>query len=286
MNVRTRISLVSAGALVVAIAGTTGAGSSDSQDTHEPASERRVLHGLLEPSETATVGMLAEGILLANSAKEGDVVHEGDVIAMLESAVESVALRMSEIQGASTQQIRLAQKRLELAQIEFKRFTDLIRKNAAAEHELVTARLQAEAAEINVAIAMENHELARLRAERDRALFERRILRSPIDGQVIKRHRQPGELVHNLNPLVFDIAKLDPIRVRVDCPGDLIHETSVGDRALIYAPRLPKEGLAARITFVSPVLDAASDTFLIHIEVPNTEGKLVAGTRLSVELVR
>lgn len=283
MNMITRLLLLLLCSLAIASSFGLQLKTAQGSDSKKDRLNHRALRGLVEPSATVTLGMLAEGVLLSGAREEGDFVRADDIIASLESVAEKASLQMSEKRASSTLNRALAKKRLELASLEYKRLLDLYNEDAATRKELDEARLTKEAAAINHLVEIEALEIARLAVVRDRASFARRFLRSPIDGYIIKRYREPGEIVHALDPRMFQISCLDPIRVRLDCPAETARSLIVGAPARVIDSNHPDAPLPARIGQISPVIDAASNTVLIRLELANPKGRLKAGMGVHVE---
>lgn len=127
---------------------------------------------------------------------------------------------------------------------------------------------------------LSNRRLAELELNRSIAELNQRTLRSPITGVVVKRFLHPGEFV-NRNP-ILELAQLDPLRVEVFAPISLLSKLAVGMRAQVM-PEAPVGGThAARVTVVDRVVDAASSTFGVRLELPNPNYRLPAGLKCRV----
>lgn len=125
-----------------------------------------------------------------------------------------------------------------------------------------------------------NRRLAELELNRSIAELNQRMLRSPITGVVVKRFLHPGEFV-NRNP-ILELAQLDPLRVEVFAPISLLGRLAVGMRGQVM-PEAPVGGThGARVTVVDRVVDAASSTFGVRLELSNPNYKIPAGLKCRV----
>jgi len=98
---------------------------------------------------------------------------------------------------------------------------------------------------------------------------------------VVKRHFSPGEYVQE-DPIML-LAQIDPLRVEVVVPVELYGRVEVGMIAGVEW-EIPTGGPhSATVTIVDPVIDAASGTIGIRLELPNPDYRLPAGTKCSVE---
>jgi multidrug efflux pump subunit AcrA (membrane-fusion protein) len=128
--------------------------------------------------------------------------------------------------------------------------------------------------------ATEQKHLAALELKQTHESVERRIIRSPIRGVVVEIFLSIGELVEE-QP-ILELAQLDPLNVEVIAPITLLGSIKVGDRAEVW-PESPVEGMyVGKVKIVDRVIDAASGTFGIRIELPNTDYSLPAGLKCKV----
>ena len=107
-----------------------------------------------------------------------------------------------------------------------------------------------------------------------------RAVRSPVDGVVTDRYVSVGERVEER--ALVRIATLHPLRVEVVLPNTL-YGTVRPDMSADVQPDLPGFGvLRAKVTRVDKVLDAASNTFRVRLELPNANHAIPAGMRCKV----
>jgi multidrug efflux pump subunit AcrA (membrane-fusion protein) len=97
---------------------------------------------------------------------------------------------------------------------------------------------------------------------------------------VVERYVSPGEYV-NSQPLLR-VAQIDPLRVEVIVPAQIFGRIIPGMTAIIV-PELPEYGeQTATVTIVDKVIDAASSTFGVRLELPNAEQQMPSGLRCLV----
>jgi multidrug efflux pump subunit AcrA (membrane-fusion protein) len=125
-----------------------------------------------------------------------------------------------------------------------------------------------------------NRRLADLELQRTAAEVALRTIRSPVNGVVVERFMHPGEFPKQEK--ILKIAQIDPLRVEVYAPVALLGKITVGSVAHVK-PEAPVPGeYAAKVTVVDRVVDAASGTFGVRLELPNRELKLPAGLKCTV----
>ena len=128
--------------------------------------------------------------------------------------------------------------------------------------------------------AREQRSLAKLELQKARAVLNRCSIKSPISGVVVERFVSPGEYVYN-QPLLR-VVQIDPLQVGVIVPAQMFGRIIPGMTATIV-PELQEYGEhTATVTIVDKVIDAASSTFGVRLELPNAEQKIPSGLRCLV----
>jgi len=174
--------------------------------------------------------------------------------------------------------------RLDFGLRKFIRTDEMYKKDLVPLKELDEAETQKILAEIGVLEAKENREVAELELERARAALEQRTLRSPVTGVVTERVLYSGEFVKGTP--VLKLAQIHPLRVEVIAPVSLLGKVAVGMSAEVN-PEAPVGGVhAAKVTVVDRVVDAASGTFGVRLELPNPTYRLPAGLKCKVRFGR
>lgn len=140
--------------------------------------------------------------------------------------------------------------------------------------ERATGAVQHAQAELN------NRRLADLELQRTSAEVALRTIKSPVNGVVVERFMHPGEFPKQEK--ILKLAQIDPLRVEVYVPVAMLGKIAVGRTAYVK-PESPVTGeYAAKVTVVDRVIDAASGTFGVRLELPNHDLKLPAGLKCTV----
>lgn len=127
---------------------------------------------------------------------------------------------------------------------------------------------------------LSNRRLADLELQRTAAEVALRTIKSPINGVVVERFMHPGEFPKQEK--ILKIAQIDPLRVEVYAPVSMLGKVAVGKTAFV-TPEPPMTGdYAAKITVVDRVVDAASGTFGVRLDLPNRDLKLPAGLKCTI----
>ena len=126
-----------------------------------------------------------------------------------------------------------------------------------------------------------NQHLANLELRRASAELERRRIKSPITGVVIERSLHPGEFAKQ-DP-ILKLAQLDPLRVEVFAPVSLLGDITVGMEAEVFPEKPITGSYKAIVSVADRVVDAASGTFGVRLELPNPDYTLPAGLKCRVK---
>lgn len=238
---------------------------------------------LIQPRETVIVGTPVDGIVHQVGVDRGTVVQKGTVLAVLESSLERHAVAIAALRAEQESAIKANEVRVSFGVRRFQRTDDLYRKSLVPLKELDEAETAKILAEYDLADAKDNKTLAGLEYGRARAALDLRTIKSPLTGVVIERFRHPGELAARDYPIA-KIAQLDPLRVEVFAPLALLGKINAGQRALVVPEAPMNRPLAASVTVVDPVVDAASGTFGVRLEIPNPGNRIPAGLKCKVRL--
>jgi RND family efflux transporter MFP subunit len=161
------------------------------------------------------------------------------------------------------------------------RAEDLFRQQFISQQALDQARSESELADQKLVQAREQRQVSRQERDVAAAQLSQRVIRSPFDGVVAEKYVTAGERVDD-KPLLR-IAKVDPLRVQLVVPVAMYSQVQLGGSARVV-PELPGAAtMSARVTMVDKVVDAASNTFRVHLELPNPNGALPAGLRCKAE---
>lgn len=125
--------------------------------------------------------------------------------------------------------------------------------------------------------------MAALDRDRARAQLQRRIVRSPVDGVILRRLISLGEFAHS-QAAIAQIARIDPLHVEVFLPIELYGRLSEGQTAIVRPAEPVGGAYGAEIETIDTVFDAASDTFGMRLVPPNPDAALPAGLDCTLEL--
>ena len=233
--------------------------------------------GLIEPYELIEIGTPSEGIVDQVNVDRSSPIKKGQVLVALESSLEQASLKKAQAMATFDGEIRLQQIQLAFAKRVHQRIKSLA---AISAHDKDQAATKIILTEYRLRKARENNTLAMLEVKKAQAMLARRSVKSPISGVVVDRYVSPGEYVKS-QPLL-KIAKINPLRVEVIIPSRMFNKITPGTTATII-PELSAYGEhRATVRIVDKIIDSASNTFGVRLELPNTEHHLLAGLKCLV----
>jgi RND family efflux transporter MFP subunit len=246
-------------------------------------SEGQVVESFTEPFRKVDLTTSEVGLLAHVYVREGDSVKKDQLLAALDSEVQQLAVEIAQANLAARGRLESAVAERDLRKDRLSKLESLRKAGHSTQDELERARADMAVAEANVLIAMEQRKVDELDYRRLMAIRERRNLRSPIDGTVVRVYREDADLVGGANSPVMTVMQLDPLRVNFSVPAARAAAFRAGERRKLLFPET-EEATVAQVDFVSPVVDADSGTVRIKLLIPNPEGKHRSGSRCTLDL--
>jgi RND family efflux transporter MFP subunit len=242
-----------------------------------PAVAAQPLGCLIEAERVADIGTPVVGVVSKVNVDRGDRVSKGQILAVLRATVERASLGVAASRAESVAEVQAAQASAKFARDKLVRTEGLFRENFVSEQAVNQARAEADVAEQKLLLVRDQRQVSQQEHGVAAAQLSQRVIRSPMDGVVAERFVSAGERVDD-KPLMR-IAKMDPLRVQLVVPVSMYLQVQLGGYANVM-PDLPgAKPLSAKVTMVDKVIDAASNTFRVHLELPNANGDLPAGLR-------
>ena len=241
-----------------------------------------VVTGLTSPVQSATIAAVMPARIAEIPFPEGAHVEAGDVIVILDDAVQAARTEMARLAADSTLHVEIARVRRDDAVREWERIQRIGGRDLASSNEVAKSQATAEAARLDYEIKRLEVQQAVQAYERERRLLDEYRIRAPFAGYVVAHLKQPGETVDELDG-VIQLTALEPLRVDLDCPIALAPSIRNGvryDVRPVDAQWPPRVGV---VTFVSRVADGASQTFKVRLEVPNADERWLAGLKVAVD---
>ncbi len=211
---------------------------------------------LIEPYTTVELRSPVEGVIESLSVDRGDTVKQGQELAKLRADVEDAALA-------------IATSKAEYDKRKQTRARQLYSEQAIPFSEKDEADATARSSE--------------LQARHARETLNLRTIRSPINAVIAERYLSPGESVKDKT--ILKLVQLNPLRIEVVLPATLFGQIQKGTNAEVRSELGAIGTLKAQVTVVDKVIDGASGTFVVRLEIPNPEHAIPSGLRCKVRFL-
>lgn len=239
---------------------------------------------LIEPVQMVELASPVTGLLSAVMVKRGDRIAKGQVLATLESHAEQAAADLARYKAELRGPTRLAQTKIDFSERKFNRRRDMAGEKLLPVQERDDAEADYKQAQAELQVAQENLQVARLESLQQSSLLNLRTIRSPFDGVVVDQLAYPGEVVEpgGTKNAILKVAQLDPLRVRVILPSSAFGKLTLGMQAAI-TPEVQAGRYSGKISIIDRVIDAASGTFVVFLDLPNPKMEVPSGVKCKAE---
>lgn len=231
----------------------------------------------VEPAMMIELSSSVDGVVRSISVDKSDRVTRGQVVATLESSVEEANVALARARSGMDDEINAKRIDRDLSNTRKERVLELFRTKSVPGFEKDEVEAEAALAELAVTRARSNKKMAELDLKRSIAELNLRAIKSPIDGVVVERYLHPGESVKD-RPLLR-LAKIDPMRVEIIAYSELFGFIQKGMEAEIIIDGPQETRHTAKVSLVDGLVDAASGTFGIRLNLPNPLNSIVGGLK-------
>ena len=234
--------------------------------------------------QTVDIASRIAGRLISVNVDLGDPVRRGQVLARVEDREVIEQVRQAEASlEVSKATIRQREADLKVAEVNFERSKNLFSRQLLAKQSLDDAesRYLAAVAQLDLAKAQLNQNEARLQELRFN--LQNTVIASPVDGFVGKRNVDPGAMV-NTNTAIASVVDISRLKLIVNVVERDLRMVNAGDVGTVEVDAYPGETFNGRIARVAPVLDPATRTAPIEIEIPNPGYRLKPGMYARITL--
>jgi len=235
----------------------------------EKPDEELVLPGSLLAFEESPIYARTSGYLVRWYKDIGSRVREGDLLATIDTPEVDQELNQTR---AARQQI-VAQ--LELAKISADRWENLRKSDSVSAQEADQQTSGYKQAQANLAAADAN-------VRRLEQLEGFKKVYAPFSGVLTKRNVDPGALINAgagaAGRELFDIARVDPLRVYTSVPQAYAPYIKVGATTTVTLQEFPGQTFSAKVARTAESIDPNTRTLLTEVDVPNKDGRLLPGS--------
>ncbi|GFO67327.1 RND transporter [Geomonas limicola] len=219
--------------------------------------------GTVRARNSAVVAARLSGTVSAVQVREGERVPKGKVLVTIEAAESGAAAAGAQAAVEEAQRgVDEARSRKRLAEATFERYRKLYAEQALTRQEFEERQMEQEVAQQGLARAE-----ARLRQTRESARAAGTVagygkVTSPIAGVVVAKPVEAGQTVFPGTPLIT-VEGDGGYRLEVAAAEGLLGKVKPGDQVTLDLEGAPAAG---RVSEIVPLVDPASRTFLVKID--------------------
>lgn len=184
--------------------------------------------GKLQPATTVKISSNLSGDIIELNVKEGDQVHQGQVLARIDPRAYQAAFRRAQaaVSGARAD-VQAAQVDLDRASTELGRVQALVEKGLAAGAEADKSRSDRDGAAARLASARERLSQAQASMDEAQTDLSKTSLIAPMDGTVIQLLHEKGERLRGSDfseDTLMALGSINAMEIKID----------VGERDVVY----------------------------------------------------
>jgi multidrug efflux system membrane fusion protein len=235
----------------------------------EDGNDELVLPGNLQAFEESPIFARTNGYLLRWYKDIGSKIQKGELLAAIDTPEVDQELSQAR---ASREQVRSA---LGLAKISADRWANLRKSDSVSQQEADQQASGYQQALANLAAADAN-------VRRLEQLESFKNVFAPFSGVLTRRNVDPGALINSgagvAGRELFDVARVDPLRVYVSVPQAYAPSMRVGLKANVTLQEFPGQKFSGTVARTADAIDPATRTLNTEVDVPNKDGKLLPGS--------
>jgi RND family efflux transporter MFP subunit len=239
---------------------------------------------LIEPTQMVEVGSSVTGRIDRVYVKRGDWVKKMQTLATLESDAEQAASELAKFKSQQVGPTQMAESKMEFSKKKLNRRQEMASQKLMALQDSEDTEAEFRLSEAELQVAKENRQIAKLELQQQNSLLNLRTIKSPVEGVVVDQGAFQGEVFElgSNKKYIFKVAEMNPLRVHVILPKNVFGELKHGMNANV-TPEIPQGSIyTAKVNMVDRLIDAASGTFVVFLEMPNPKLEIPAGVKCKV----
>lgn len=231
--------------------------------------EEILITGSLKPKEQVDVTSKATGRVEKLTFYVGDPVKRGQVIAVIEDSELQQQVRRATASIAVVT-ATLAQRRAELAnaRADLERARQLSEAGLIPRQEYETKRTSFQVVQAQIQLTEAQGDQAQAELSELKIRLEQTRIVAPMDGLIAERFVDEGAVVSPSTPIVR-LVNLTTMVTRANVPEREVSKLRVGNKATVRVDAFGNQVFEGKVTRVSPVLDAATRSALVEVEIQN-----------------
>lgn len=234
--------------------------------------------GYVVAQRKAAVGAKTTALLTELKVEEGQRVRAGQIIARQESRTQAAALNQARASlVAAEKNLATAQAERVNAELQFKRYRNLVAADVVARADFDAAKQRIDQAVAGVAARSADIAAAEAAVRQAEVALDDTLVRAPFDAVVLTKDADVGDIVTPLGAAagvkasVVSIADMNSLQVEADVAESSISRITTGQPAQIQLDSLPGEHFDGRVHMIVPTADRSKASVKVKVAFVNKD---------------
>jgi HlyD family secretion protein len=302
---KTNFKSVIAGIFVFALASACGKKSEETKPIRKDVTETVFASGVLEADGTYNLTAQTDGYLLQINFKEGDIVKEGSVLAVVDNkenkyntesttALYNIAQSNLSPNAPALMQaknnVAVAKHNLQQDSLQLERYRKLLATKSVAQIDFENAELKYQTSLASYESSKESYKLQKQQAEQslinnkalkevNRVVFGNNEIRAVVKGRVYEKRKRKGDFVRK-GDVIAVIGNADNLYAKINVDESNIGKIKLGQEALIQLNTNKEKLYKAIVGEIYPAFDDASQSFYCKLVFTDSLDFKISGTQL------
>ena len=224
-----------------------------------------IFTGTTEPFAQVDVPSMLHGVLAEVNVKEGQAIKKGEALAKLDDALQIQQVELARLEAQQVSEIKGAENQIDFARNDLEAM-----KGRGSASEIREKELTFKQSQLALDVQQDRQKQAQVKLKQEQITLERMTLKSPIDGFVLRVHKQAGEQTDD-GP-VITVVQTSKLLAVFYLPKQLFGTLSPGQRVTLDCEGTRREGVLAE---VDPTI--AAGLFRVKLEIDNDDARIPAG---------
>jgi RND family efflux transporter MFP subunit len=250
--------------------------------------------GYVTARRRATVSSKVTGKVIEVNVEEGMAVKEGQVLARLDDAEATAALRLAEAQAeAARRAVRESEVRLAEAKLTLQRRLQLVKDSLATQAEVDQAQAEVDSVQARIEAARQQVEVADRQIALQRTAVDNTVVRAPFSGVALSKDAQPGEMVSPVSAGggftrtgISTIVDMNSLEIEVEVNEAYINRVTPKQRVIAVLDAYPDWEIPAHVITTVPTADRQKATVLVRVGFEALDPRILPDMGVKVRFLR
>ncbi len=255
------------------------------RDIASAGGERTVLNasGYVTARRAATVSSKITGKVVEVLIEEGMKVKEGQVVARLDDTNVKANLNVAQAQLESAETgVEETRAQLKQAELEFKRTTELAKRNIASQADFDRAESEAKTLQARLARQERDVKVAQSQVAMWQQQMEDLIIRAPFGGIVTTKNAQPGEMISPVSAGggftrtgIGTVVDMGSLEIEIDVNESFINRVEPGQPVEATLDAYPDWKIPCKVIAIIPTADRQKATVKVRVGFDKLESRIL-----------